>query len=330
MLAAGRLHPRVGSVAAQMRFADRRDVLNSAGLELDRLGVAADRLVGTPRRGPAPERALRGVRRHRRRRALPQGDARPGGRLRRDLLRLLRGRRPRLARPGARLARAVRARGRSSTTTTRRPPSTARRRSSTWSAATGCGRSPRTRPAGCCCSTRPGCSPTTPPTSSTRRSTAAALAPLRGRVARAARVARLPPQRRARTAARCTLRRPLGFRRALQRHAAGHRSTRAHEAEQRADRRAALAMRSAIVHDWFQGFHGAERTVAAMLDLFAPDPDIFTFQAARELLPDAPRPRDRARVAPRAAARACASAGTTRAAGAGCCRTCRATSSGST
>lgn len=48
MLAAGRLHPRVGSVAAQMRFADRRQVLNSAGLELDRLGVAADRLVGTP------------------------------------------------------------------------------------------------------------------------------------------------------------------------------------------------------------------------------------------------------------------------------------------
>ena len=44
-------------------------------------------------------------------------------------------------------------------------------------------------------------------------------------------------------------------------------------------------MRSAIVHDWFQGFHGAERTVAAMLDLFARDPDIFTFQAARELLP---------------------------------------------
>jgi GT2 family glycosyltransferase/glycosyltransferase involved in cell wall biosynthesis len=46
MLEAGRLHPRVGAVAAQMRFADRRDVLNSAGLELDRLGIAADRLVG--------------------------------------------------------------------------------------------------------------------------------------------------------------------------------------------------------------------------------------------------------------------------------------------
>jgi GT2 family glycosyltransferase/glycosyltransferase involved in cell wall biosynthesis len=48
MLDAGRMHPRVGSVAAQMRFADRRHLLNSAGLELDRLGVAADRLVGTP------------------------------------------------------------------------------------------------------------------------------------------------------------------------------------------------------------------------------------------------------------------------------------------
>jgi GT2 family glycosyltransferase/glycosyltransferase involved in cell wall biosynthesis len=47
MLEAGGVHPRVGSVAAQMRFADRRDVLNSAGLELDRLGIAADRLVGT-------------------------------------------------------------------------------------------------------------------------------------------------------------------------------------------------------------------------------------------------------------------------------------------
>jgi GT2 family glycosyltransferase/glycosyltransferase involved in cell wall biosynthesis len=47
MLEAGRVHPRVGAVAAQMRFADRRDVLNSAGLELDRLGIAADRLVGT-------------------------------------------------------------------------------------------------------------------------------------------------------------------------------------------------------------------------------------------------------------------------------------------
>jgi glycosyltransferase involved in cell wall biosynthesis len=47
----------------------------------------------------------------------------------------------------------------------------------------------------------------------------------------------------------------------------------------------ALAMRSAIVHDWFQGFHGSERTVAAMLDLFRRDPEILTFHAAHELLP---------------------------------------------
>jgi glycosyltransferase involved in cell wall biosynthesis len=47
-----------------------------------------------------------------------------------------------------------------------------------------------------------------------------------------------------------------------------------------------FTMRSAIVHDWFQGMHGSERTVAAMLDLFDSDPDILTFHAARELLPE--------------------------------------------
>jgi glycosyltransferase involved in cell wall biosynthesis len=49
-----------------------------------------------------------------------------------------------------------------------------------------------------------------------------------------------------------------------------------------------LAVRAAIVHDWFQGYHGSERTVEAMRSgLFAPgdEPDIFTFHAARELLP---------------------------------------------
>jgi glycosyltransferase involved in cell wall biosynthesis len=49
-----------------------------------------------------------------------------------------------------------------------------------------------------------------------------------------------------------------------------------------------LAERTAIVHDWFQGFHGAERVVEAMrAGLFAPgnEPDVFTFQAARDLLP---------------------------------------------
>jgi glycosyltransferase involved in cell wall biosynthesis len=45
-------------------------------------------------------------------------------------------------------------------------------------------------------------------------------------------------------------------------------------------------MRTAVVHDWFQGLHGSERTVAAMFDAFAHDPDVFTFHAAREVLPD--------------------------------------------
>jgi glycosyltransferase involved in cell wall biosynthesis len=47
-----------------------------------------------------------------------------------------------------------------------------------------------------------------------------------------------------------------------------------------------LAMRTALVHDWFQGMHGAERTAIAMFDAFERDPDVFTFHAARELLPE--------------------------------------------
>jgi glycosyltransferase involved in cell wall biosynthesis len=49
-----------------------------------------------------------------------------------------------------------------------------------------------------------------------------------------------------------------------------------------------IAGRSAIVHDWFQGYHGAERTVEAMRSgLFAMtnQPDVFTFFAARDLIP---------------------------------------------
>jgi glycosyltransferase involved in cell wall biosynthesis len=46
-----------------------------------------------------------------------------------------------------------------------------------------------------------------------------------------------------------------------------------------------LASRAAVVHDWFQGFHGSERVVASMLDLFRDTPDVYTFHAARELLP---------------------------------------------
>lgn len=49
-----------------------------------------------------------------------------------------------------------------------------------------------------------------------------------------------------------------------------------------------LAVRGAIVHDWFQGYHGAERVADVMRkDLFAEGSpaDIFTFEAAKELLP---------------------------------------------
>jgi len=48
MLAAGASAADVGSVAAQMRFADRPQIINSAGIEVDRLGVAHDRLLGKP------------------------------------------------------------------------------------------------------------------------------------------------------------------------------------------------------------------------------------------------------------------------------------------
>jgi len=48
MLAAGASAADVGSVAAQMRFSDRPQVINSAGIEVDRLGVAYDRLLGRP------------------------------------------------------------------------------------------------------------------------------------------------------------------------------------------------------------------------------------------------------------------------------------------
>ncbi len=49
-----------------------------------------------------------------------------------------------------------------------------------------------------------------------------------------------------------------------------------------------LTGRAAIVHDWFQGYHGAERVADVMrAGLFArgSEPDIYTFMAARELLP---------------------------------------------
>ncbi len=186
-----------------MRFADRRDVLNSAGLELDRLGIAADRLVGTRVERPPRAGALRGLRGHRRRGDLPARDARPGGRLRRDLLRVLRGRRPRLARPGSRLAGALRARGPSSTTTTPPPPSTALRPSSTSWGATACARWPRTPPPGCCCCNGPWMVAYDTAYVVFTSVAGRTLAPLRGRLRGPARVAQLPPPRARRTAAPC-------------------------------------------------------------------------------------------------------------------------------
>jgi GT2 family glycosyltransferase len=48
LLRVGRLAPDIGGVAAQMRFADRPDTINSAGVAVDRLAVVYDRLLGRP------------------------------------------------------------------------------------------------------------------------------------------------------------------------------------------------------------------------------------------------------------------------------------------
>ncbi|HEX8646005.1 MAG TPA: glycosyltransferase family 2 protein [Thermoleophilaceae bacterium] len=48
MLAAAEAAPDVGSVAAQMRFASDPGTINSAGIGVDRLGIAFDRLLGRP------------------------------------------------------------------------------------------------------------------------------------------------------------------------------------------------------------------------------------------------------------------------------------------
>jgi GT2 family glycosyltransferase len=48
MLGAGQRDPRIGSVAAQIRFARAPDRINSAGIAVDVLGIAAERLSGEP------------------------------------------------------------------------------------------------------------------------------------------------------------------------------------------------------------------------------------------------------------------------------------------
>lgn len=48
LLQAGESDPHIGAVAAQVRFAANPDVINSAGIEVDSLGVASERLAGRP------------------------------------------------------------------------------------------------------------------------------------------------------------------------------------------------------------------------------------------------------------------------------------------
>jgi GT2 family glycosyltransferase len=47
----------VGTIALQMRFAERPEIVNSAGIGIDVLGVAYDRFLGAPADGPASEPA---------------------------------------------------------------------------------------------------------------------------------------------------------------------------------------------------------------------------------------------------------------------------------
>ena len=51
LLAAAAQEPDVGALAAQMRFADRPQIVNSAGLSVDRLGTAFDLGLGSPATG---------------------------------------------------------------------------------------------------------------------------------------------------------------------------------------------------------------------------------------------------------------------------------------
>ena len=48
LLEVGQSAPDIGSVAAQMRFSSRPQIINSVGIEVDSLGVASDRLLGCP------------------------------------------------------------------------------------------------------------------------------------------------------------------------------------------------------------------------------------------------------------------------------------------
>ena len=61
LLAAGRADPRCGSATGQVRFHARRDTINTAGLVVDRLGIAYDRLAGAWAREGGPEEEVFGA-----------------------------------------------------------------------------------------------------------------------------------------------------------------------------------------------------------------------------------------------------------------------------
>jgi GT2 family glycosyltransferase len=59
LLSAGERDARIGSVAANVRFVARPDIVNSTGIEVDQLGVAWERLAGAP--APLGDSASRDV-----------------------------------------------------------------------------------------------------------------------------------------------------------------------------------------------------------------------------------------------------------------------------
>ena len=128
----------------QVRFSLRPGVVNSAGLVVDRLGVAYERLAGRAHRRRR-DRAARRLRRDRVRGALPSGDARRHRRLRRELLRLPARTSTSHGAPARRAGARSTSRARSPTIAARRPPARGRRSNTCSSGATGCGCWPRTR-----------------------------------------------------------------------------------------------------------------------------------------------------------------------------------------
>ena len=61
LLAAARTAEDVGAATGQVRFHAHRDVINSAGMELDRLGIPFDRLAGTPATAGGPPQEVFGA-----------------------------------------------------------------------------------------------------------------------------------------------------------------------------------------------------------------------------------------------------------------------------